>query len=251
MCSAVELATAHGIEQRHAVDEFVAAAREDAAFGNAIHRVVGAADALQKDRDAARRAELADELDVTDVDAELERGGRHHHLELACLETLLGIEAGFLGEAAVMGRYVLLAQALGEMAGHALDHAPRVGEHQRGVVFFDEARELVIDRAPHLAGHHRLERRRWHHEVDVAIAHVTRVHDDGVVPRQGCRGEHPGFTGEVRGRSACCPAFPCPAPTTRLHFRPAVARPLRWASALRRGRCAEPAAWHWRPCAPA
>ena len=68
-------------------------------FGHAAHRVVGAADALQEYRDAARRAELAHQLDVADVDAELERGGGHHDLELAGLEALLGVEAGFLARA--------------------------------------------------------------------------------------------------------------------------------------------------------
>ena len=39
-------------------------------------RVAGAADALQQGRDRARRAEVADQIDVADVDAELERRGR-------------------------------------------------------------------------------------------------------------------------------------------------------------------------------
>ena len=131
---AIELAAAHGIEQRDAVDQLVAAAREDAALRHAAHRVVGAADALQEHRDAARRAELAHELDVADVDAELERGGGHHHLERAGLEALLGVEAGFLGEAAVVRGDAVFAEPFGEMARDALDHAARVREHQRGVV---------------------------------------------------------------------------------------------------------------------
>ena len=84
------------------------------------------------------------------------------------------------------------AQALGEMARHALDHAARVREHERGVVLFDELRELVVNRGPYFAGHHRLERRRGHHEVDVALADVAAVDDaeavrwDGQWPRE-CR----------------------------------------------------------------
>jgi hypothetical protein len=39
----------------------------------------------------ARRAELADELDVADVDAELERRGGDQRLELAAFEPLLGL----------------------------------------------------------------------------------------------------------------------------------------------------------------
>ena len=50
-------------------------------FGTPPHGVIGAADALQEHRDAARRAELAHQLDVADVDAELERRRGHHDLE--------------------------------------------------------------------------------------------------------------------------------------------------------------------------
>ena len=61
-----------------------------------------------------RRAELADEIDIADVDAELERRGRDQRLELAALEPLLGIKPLLLGEAAVVGGDVLLAEPLGQ-----------------------------------------------------------------------------------------------------------------------------------------
>jgi hypothetical protein len=44
-----------------------------------------AAGPLQERRDRARRAELAHEVDVADVDAELERRGGDEHLKLAAL----------------------------------------------------------------------------------------------------------------------------------------------------------------------
>ena len=78
------------------------------------------------------------------------------------------------------------AEPLGEVARHALDHAARVGEHQRGVMFFDEPGELVVHRGPHLARHHRLERRGRHHQVDVAFADVAAVDD------RWCRAGKPG-----------------------------------------------------------
>jgi hypothetical protein len=52
------------------------ATREQPPFGTPAIVCPGAADALQQRRDAARRADLADEIDVADVDAELERRGR-------------------------------------------------------------------------------------------------------------------------------------------------------------------------------
>ena len=177
---AVELAAAHGIEQRRAVDQLIAAARENAALGHATHRMVGAAHALQEHRDAARRAELADQLHVTDVDAQLQRSRRHHDLEFAGLEALFRVEARFLGEAAVMRGHVFFAQPLGQVARDALHHAARIGEHQRGVVLVDELRQLVVHRRPDLAGHHRFQRRRRHHQADVALAYVPAVDDGGV-----------------------------------------------------------------------
>ena len=51
-----------------------------------------ASDALQEGRDRARRAELADKIDVADIDAELERRGRHHGGECAGLQPLLRVE---------------------------------------------------------------------------------------------------------------------------------------------------------------
>ena len=77
---AIELAAAHAVEQRRAFDQLVARQREQPALGRAADRVAGAADPLQEAGDRARRAELADEVDVADVDAELERGGRDQRL---------------------------------------------------------------------------------------------------------------------------------------------------------------------------
>ena len=64
--------------------------------------------------DRARRAELADEVDIADVDAELERGGRDQRLQRAGFEPLLGVEAQFLGETAVMRGDMIGAETLGQ-----------------------------------------------------------------------------------------------------------------------------------------
>ena len=92
--------------------------------------MAGAANALQKARDRAGRAELADEVDVADIDAEFERGGGNQGLELAMLEPLLGIEPLLLGEAAMMRRHVLLSEQVGEVACHTLGQPARVDENR-------------------------------------------------------------------------------------------------------------------------
>src|SRR5262249_40040984 len=138
---AVELAAAHAVDERRAFDEIVARERKQPPLGEPVDRVTGAADPLQKTRDRARRADLAHEIDLADVDAELERGGRNQRPELAALETLLGIEPLLLGEAAVMRGQMLGADALGKLAGHPLAHPARVDEDQRRAVRLDQLGE--------------------------------------------------------------------------------------------------------------
>ena len=98
----VELAAAHAVEQRGAFDQLVARQRKQPALRRAADGVARAPDPLQEARDRARRAELADQIDLADIDAELERGGRDQRLELAALQALLGVEPLLLREAAVM-----------------------------------------------------------------------------------------------------------------------------------------------------
>ena len=97
------------------LDELVARQRKQTAFRRAVDRVTGAPDTLQERGDTARRADLADEIDVADVDAELERCGGDERFQLAVLQALLGVEALLFGEAAVMRADMFFAQAVGEL----------------------------------------------------------------------------------------------------------------------------------------
>jgi hypothetical protein len=69
--------------------------------------VAGAADALHGYGDGAGAADLADEVDVADVDAEFQRGGGDEDFDLAVFEALLGVEAQGAGERAVVRGDVL------------------------------------------------------------------------------------------------------------------------------------------------
>ena len=79
----VHRAAADRAHERGALEQFVARRREQTAFGLRADPVARAADALQRDRDRARRAELHDEVDRADVDAEFERRGRDDGAQLA------------------------------------------------------------------------------------------------------------------------------------------------------------------------
>ena len=146
-----------------------------------------AANALQERRDAMRRRDLAHEIDVTDVDAEFERGGDDQHLQLAFTQPVLGVEAHFLREAAMVGRDVFGAEALRQLARHALREPPRVHRDERRAVRFDEPHEPVVDLLPDFVRHHRFERRSrdFHREIHLAL--VAPVDDRARLAREKAR----------------------------------------------------------------
>ena len=90
------------MNERAAFDQLVARHREEPPFRRCADPVAGSPDALQRDRDRSRRTELHDEIDRADVDAELERGRRHHRPQLAVFEPVLGCQAEIARKAAVM-----------------------------------------------------------------------------------------------------------------------------------------------------
>ena len=148
----VEVLLVDGAEDGGALDEFVAGGGEEAALGDGSTPVAGAADALQGDGDGAGRADLADEIDVADVDAEFERGGGDEDAALALFETALGFETEMTRERAVVGGDVVFAHALGETVGDALDEAAGVDEDESGAVLEGELLEALVDFVPHFVG---------------------------------------------------------------------------------------------------
>ena len=73
----IEFAAVDAVDQRCAFDKIVARQRKQAALGRAVDRMSRAADPLQEAGDGTGRADLADEVDLADIDAELQRGGCH------------------------------------------------------------------------------------------------------------------------------------------------------------------------------
>ncbi|MNZ61958.1 hypothetical protein D3C78_800640 [compost metagenome] len=150
----IEFAPAHAVEQRGAFDQVVAGGGEQAALGRAADLVPGTADPLQKPGNRARRGDLAHQVDVADVDPQLQRRRGDQHLQVAALESLLGIQAKLLGQAAVVGGHGILAQALAQVPAQAFGQTSGVDEDQRGPVFPGEGGEAVVDQLPDIVGHH-------------------------------------------------------------------------------------------------
>ena len=210
---AVEAPGAHGADQGGALDQLVAAGREEPALGSQAEGVAGAADALQEGRDAAGRADLADEVDAADVDAELQRGGADERLQVARLEALLDAQAAVARQAAVVARDGLFAEALAQVVGDALREAPRVDEDERRAVGADQAGEAVVDVGPLLLGRDGLEVGRRHFDVEVDVALVAEVDDDSspIVSRAAIEVESSGASVDERlGLSGqLCPVAVC------------------------------------------
>ena len=151
---AVELAAADGAHQRGAFHQLVARGGEERGPWAARPPMPGAADALQRHRDGARRADLAHQVDRADIDAQFERGGGHHRAQFAVLEAPLGLQAQGARQAAVVRQHGIFAQPLGQVMRHALGQAARVDEDQGGAVLADQLGHAVVDLAPHfVAGH--------------------------------------------------------------------------------------------------
>src|SRR5215468_6850987 len=77
----VEFAGFDGAHQRSAFDQLIARCSEDAALGNGSAPVACASDALQHDRDRSRRADMANKIDVADVNTKFERSRGYQRLE--------------------------------------------------------------------------------------------------------------------------------------------------------------------------
>ena len=250
----VELAAPDAVDQRRALDEVVAREREQPALGRGADGMPGAPDPLQEGRDRARRAQLAHQVDLADVDAELQRGGRHQRLERAALQAPLGVEPQLLGEAAVVGGHMVLAEAVGEVAADPLGHAPRIDEDERGAVLFDQLRQTVVDLLPDVARHHRFERRGGDLDGEIARPAMAGVDDRALrAPARRPRRRRPGTarpgrsaSGSPTGRcaAACRRRAPTGAPARAPDASRACSAPAR--GSRRRSRCASSSAWRGR-----
>ena len=98
----VEPALTHGGQQGGALDQLVAGRRVEAARRRPVAMVVGPAHALEEGADGPGRSDLADQLDRTDVDAQLERRRGHQRAQVAGPQARLDDAPAGRREAAVV-----------------------------------------------------------------------------------------------------------------------------------------------------
>ena len=171
LADAVQIALADGADHRGALDQLVKRGGEERAVRRAAQRVPGASDALEEGADSTRRADLADQVDRADVDAQFQRGRGDDGAQIAGLEPLLHLVAALLGQAAVVAGDVFLADPLGQAVRDALGQRAGVDEDQRRAVLLDQLAQTVVDAVPEVVGGDRGERHigRLHPELQLAL----------------------------------------------------------------------------------
>ena len=75
----------------------------------------------------------------------------------------------------MMRGHVFISQSFAEMPRHALGHAPRVHEYQRGPVCVDQFGQPVVILLPHFVRHHRFERRSRDLDAQIHVAPVSLI----------------------------------------------------------------------------
>src|SRR5215471_11981269 len=138
------------------------------------------ANTLQESSYRTRRAELTHQIDIADVDAQLQGSGCDECFELAALQAALRVEAQLLRHAAVVRRYVLLADALGQMACDPLRVSSSVHENQSRAVLTDQLGKSVVGFRPGVARHDSFQWRLRHLDRQIALANETRI-DEGAI----------------------------------------------------------------------
>ena len=137
----------------------------------------GAAHPLQESSDGTGCAELANQVHVANINAQLQRCRRHQCLQLAFLQTGFGRQPLLTGQAAVVGGDMLLAYALAQRPRQPLRHTPSVDENQRSAVLRNQLRHTVINRLGRLVGQHRLQGRIGQFNAQVEPPDMARIND--------------------------------------------------------------------------
>ena len=81
----------------------------------------------------------------------------------------------FLGQAAVMGGDIVLAQALGQRGRRAFSQTPGVYKNQRRAVLFDQLFKAIVDFAPDFRRHDRFQRRAGNFQRQIASAFMAGI----------------------------------------------------------------------------
>ena len=119
-------------------------------LGDGIQAVPGAADSLQQAGNGAGSSDMADEVDVADVDAQFQRGRGHNHRDGAGLQLPFRRQAALLGQTAVVGGDLIFPQALTQLVRDSFRQAAGVDKDQGRPMSSSFGGNTLIDGFPKL-----------------------------------------------------------------------------------------------------
>jgi len=137
------------------LDHLVPGQGEENSLGDLPEPMPRSTHSLQKGGNRPWSAEMTDEVDVANIDAQLKRGCRYDHGHLTTLQLVFSFEPDFFGKASVVGHDTFGAQSFAESVGDSLDQASCVDEDDGGLVLLDQFGDAIIDRIAHLMAGHR------------------------------------------------------------------------------------------------
>ena len=118
----------------------------------------------------AWRADLANQIYASNVDAELQRGGGDQHPHPAFLQLLFRLQPELARHAAMVRGDRLFAHALGQMMRNPLGQPSRIDEDQRRAILAGQRDDSIINLVPHLIAGDRTEFAggSFHRQVELA-----------------------------------------------------------------------------------
>src|SRR5215472_7813876 len=174
---AIEIALANGSRQRGAFEQVVARRGEEAAFGNRSAPVARAANALQGRGNGARRADLANQINAADVDAQFERSRSNEGADFTRLQFLLCGKAQLARQAAVVCGDRIFSQAFAKMMRHALGQSARIDKNKGGAVLRGQRSDTIVNFVPHFVGRHGAEFTSGNFDGEIQFAAMANLHD--------------------------------------------------------------------------
>ena len=146
----IQVAAADGAAQRHAFGQFIARQRKQPPLGRPPYPMPGTPHPLQQHPDGAGGTDLANQINIANVDAQLQRRRSHAYLNLPRFQPFLGIQPGGAGKAAVMRRHRLLPQPGAQLKGNPLHQLAGVDENQSSFMFLRQPGHRIQRLAPKL-----------------------------------------------------------------------------------------------------
>ena len=177
---AVERAASHRADSGGALEQFVPRQGKDDSLGDSALPVARTPHALQQGGERSRRAQVANQVDVADVDAEFQRRRGDDGGERAGFEPLFGIEPDLARQRTVVRGGAALAESLREPVGDALGQPSRVDEHDGGAVALDVGGDAVEHLGPVLVRGDGADVLIGHLDGKRHLALVAHVHDRAI-----------------------------------------------------------------------